>query len=104
MSQRSAQHASFVIERDYAAPPKRVFAAWADPKAKARWFVGPDEWEKSDHKLDFRVGGRKSVSGGPPGGPNDMHLDKAAGAGTKLARKGHARPAGQPGRRAGPLA
>jgi uncharacterized protein YndB with AHSA1/START domain len=30
--------------------------------------VGPDEWKKADHKLDFRVGGRESVSGGPPGG------------------------------------
>jgi uncharacterized protein YndB with AHSA1/START domain len=96
MSERSTHHATFVIERDYAAPPAKVFAAWAEPKAKARWFVGPDEWEKSDHKLDFRVGGRESVSGGPPGGPNhiynaiyqdivpnerivltyDMHLDK----------------------------
>ena len=46
-----------------------MFAAYADAKAKARWFVGPDEWEKSNLKLDFRVGGRESVSGGPPGGP-----------------------------------
>jgi hypothetical protein len=46
MSKRSTQHATFVIERDYAAAPARVFAAWAEPKAKARWFVGPDEWEK----------------------------------------------------------
>ena len=69
MSKRSAHHATFVIERDYAASPARVFAAWAEPKARARWFVGPDEWEKSDHKLDFRVGGRESVSGGPSRGP-----------------------------------
>jgi uncharacterized protein YndB with AHSA1/START domain len=47
----------------------RVFAAWSDPKAKARWFVGPDNWQKSNHQLDFRVGGKESVSGGPPGGP-----------------------------------
>jgi uncharacterized protein YndB with AHSA1/START domain len=69
MTDRSAHHATFVIERHYDAAPARVFAAWANPKAKARWFVGPDEWEKSDHRLDFRVGGRESVSGGPPGGP-----------------------------------
>lgn len=96
MSKRSTHHATFVIERGYAASPAREFAAWAEPKAKAQWFVGPDAWEKSDHKLDFRVGGKESVSGGPPGGPShvynalyqdivpderivltyDMHLDK----------------------------
>ena len=56
MSKRSTQHATFVIERDYAAAPARVFAAWAEPKATARWFVGPDEWEKSDHKDVFLDG------------------------------------------------
>ena len=66
--QRSVSHATFVIERAYKAPPAKVFAAFANPKSKARWFVGPDDWEKSDHKLDFRVGGKESVSGGPPGG------------------------------------
>jgi uncharacterized protein YndB with AHSA1/START domain len=69
MSERSTQHATFVIERTYPASPARVFNAWADPAAKARWFVGPDEWEASDHELDFRVGGREHVSGGPSGGP-----------------------------------
>lgn len=39
-SRRSAQHATFVIERTYDAPPARVFAAWAEPKAKAQWFAG----------------------------------------------------------------
>jgi uncharacterized protein YndB with AHSA1/START domain len=69
MTNRSVTHATFVIERTYEATPARVFAAWADPKAKARWFVGPDEWQKSDHELDFRIGGRERVSGGQTGGP-----------------------------------
>ena len=43
--------------------------AFADARSKAKWFVGPDDWDKSDHKLDFREGGKESVSGGPPGGP-----------------------------------
>jgi uncharacterized protein YndB with AHSA1/START domain len=96
MTKRSVQHATFTIERVYRASPQRVFKAFSDPKAKARWFVGPDNWEKSDHKMDFRVGGKESVSGGPPGGPvhhynctyqdivpnerivsvYDMHMDK----------------------------
>jgi uncharacterized protein YndB with AHSA1/START domain len=69
MSERSVKHATFVIERSYDASPARVFAAWATPAAKGKWFVGPDEWEKSNHELDFRVGGRERVRGGPKGGP-----------------------------------
>jgi uncharacterized protein YndB with AHSA1/START domain len=68
MTKRSTTHATFVIERDFKAPPAKVFDAFANPQSKAKWFGGPDEWEKSNHKLDFRVGGKESVSGGPPGG------------------------------------
>jgi uncharacterized protein YndB with AHSA1/START domain len=68
MTVRTVTHATFVIERTYDAAPARVFAAWATPEAKSRWFVGPDEWQKSDHWLDFQVGGREHVSGGPKGG------------------------------------
>ena len=66
---RSTVHHTFVIERTFSAPASQVYQSFADPKAKGRWFVGPDDWEKSDHRMDFRVGGSESVSGGPPGGP-----------------------------------
>jgi uncharacterized protein YndB with AHSA1/START domain len=69
MTKRSTTHATFVIEREYAHPPAKVFAAFADAQSKAKWFGGPEDWEQSDHTLDFRVGGKESVSGGPPGGP-----------------------------------
>jgi uncharacterized protein YndB with AHSA1/START domain len=69
MTERSITHATFTIERTYPATQKRVFDAWANPQSKARWFVGPDNWQKSDHQLDFRVGGREHLSGGEPGGP-----------------------------------
>jgi uncharacterized protein YndB with AHSA1/START domain len=69
MSERSTHHTTFVIEQIYAAAPARVFKAWADPAAKARWFAGPDEWNKGEREIDFRVGGRERVSGGPAGGP-----------------------------------
>lgn len=65
---RTTTHATFVIERDYKAPPAKVFDAFANPASKAKWFGGPEEWDKSDHQMEFRVGGKESVSGGPPGG------------------------------------
>lgn len=73
MTERSTRHATFTVERLLAAAPSRVFAAYADRKTKARWFIGPEGWERSDHRLDFRVGGRESVRGGPPGGPTRFY-------------------------------
>ena len=64
MSGRSVEHATFVVERKYEASPERAFAAWADPKAKARWFVGSD----AHLELDFRVGGRERSRGTAPDG------------------------------------
>ena len=68
MSERSTQHATFVIEREYAATPSRVFAAWSDPTEKAKWFAGPPDWPQGPYELDFRIGGRERASGGPVGG------------------------------------
>jgi uncharacterized protein YndB with AHSA1/START domain len=69
MTERSIEHASFSLGRSYDHPPAEVFAAWADPAAKARWFEGPEDWEEEPHELDFRVGGREVTRGGPKGGP-----------------------------------
>ena len=68
MSQRSVSHGTFIIERTYAASPARVFAAWADPAAKAVWFVGPDGWKALRREIDFRIGGRERLTGAHPDG------------------------------------
>ncbi len=65
MSERSVTHDKFTIERTYAAPPERVFSAWSEPAAKARWF-GPGD----SHELDFRVGGREHLTARGPDGSN----------------------------------
>jgi uncharacterized protein YndB with AHSA1/START domain len=65
----ATHHDSFTLDRTYAASPARVFDAWSNPAAKARWFSGPGEWTSTPHRLDFRIGGRETVAGGPPGGP-----------------------------------
>src|SRR5205085_10892232 len=54
MSERSAVHDTFMIERTYDAEPERVFAAWAEAEAKLQWFGSPD-----GHELDFQVGGHE---------------------------------------------
>jgi uncharacterized protein YndB with AHSA1/START domain len=67
MSKRSADHGSFTIERNFAAPVALVFKAWADPALKANWFRGPGTWEQGKRVLDFRVGGKEYVSGAMKG-------------------------------------
>jgi uncharacterized protein YndB with AHSA1/START domain len=65
---RTVEHNTFVIERDYAASTGRVFAAFADPSQKIRWF-GDDEIEtNATHTIDFRIGGRESLRGDAAGG------------------------------------
>ena len=62
MTERSITHASFKIERRLSASPQQVFAAWADPAAKAAWFRGPEE-RGQKYSLDFKLGGTEHSSG-----------------------------------------
>ena len=68
MSERSTRHATFAIDRHFDASPQRVFAAWATPEAKGRWFAGSGEWIENDRAFDFRVGGHERLVGTWPGG------------------------------------
>ena len=69
MTNRTVEHGTFTIERNFEVPPARVFAAWADPKAKAIWFAGPaGEWKQQLRQMDFRIGGRERVKGEFTGG------------------------------------
>jgi uncharacterized protein YndB with AHSA1/START domain len=61
-------HSSFTLERTYPASPARVFAAWADPEIKARWFIGPEGWKLLERELDLRPGGREVLRGVLPDG------------------------------------
>ena len=63
-----AIHGSFTINRVFDASPARVFKAFADPKSKARWFVGPDGWKELRREFDFRPGGQEIVHGRFPNG------------------------------------
>jgi uncharacterized protein YndB with AHSA1/START domain len=65
---RTVEHNTFVIERDYTASAGRIFAAFADPSQKRRWFGDTEIENNPAHQIDFRVGGRESLRGGAPGG------------------------------------
>ena len=55
-------HSTFVLEREYAATPARVFAGFSSKEQRERWFGDPSQppavWD-----FDFREGGREYTSG-----------------------------------------
>jgi uncharacterized protein YndB with AHSA1/START domain len=59
MEERSVTHSTFVIERSYPTTPERVFAAFADPARKRRWFAEGEGFEVEEFAMDFRVGGKE---------------------------------------------
>lgn len=61
MTKRFTNHSTFRIERIYDASLERVYAAWSNQIAKARWFQPAESF-------DFHVGGREVGRGGAPGG------------------------------------
>ena len=64
MTERSVNHATFVIERRYPAHPAKVFGAWADAAAKGIWMDDPDYGsDGSEYELDFQVGGHERFGG-----------------------------------------
>ena len=57
MPEHSVIHNTFVIERSYPKPPETVFAAFADPAKKHRWFGESLNHDVERFTMDFRVGG-----------------------------------------------
>lgn len=56
MSEANTIHSTFVIERNYPQNPDRVYAAFAEPARKRRWYAEGDH-EIQEFEMEFRVGG-----------------------------------------------
>ena len=59
--EQSVVHNTFVIERSYPVSPERVFAAFADPVKKRRWYGESRGHDVEQFDMDFRVGGAESL-------------------------------------------
>jgi uncharacterized protein YndB with AHSA1/START domain len=68
MTDVSTFHHTIAVKRTYAAARERVFAAWTDANALARWYLpGDSTWSSRIVAHDFRVGGAKQIAFGPRG-------------------------------------
>jgi uncharacterized protein YndB with AHSA1/START domain len=56
MAETTIIHSTFVIDRNYPQSPDRVFAAFAQPPRKRRWYAEGDH-EIQEFEMEFRVGG-----------------------------------------------
>lgn len=62
MTERAVAHGVFTVERTYDAAPARVFAAWADPRIKGKWYGDPGKESVAD-VFEFKVGGQELRTG-----------------------------------------
>ena len=63
-------HATLVFEREIPAPVEQVFAAFADPAARARWGAPSDNTALIYDEADFREGGQDRFRCGSEADPN----------------------------------
>jgi uncharacterized protein YndB with AHSA1/START domain len=62
MTERSVLHNTFVIERDFAASPEKIFSLYSTLEKKVLWFGSPD-YPATEWTMDFREGGKELNSG-----------------------------------------
>ncbi|RAK52854.1 SRPBCC domain-containing protein [Phenylobacterium deserti] len=50
-------HDTFVLRRTYPLPATRLFAAFADPAKKRRWYAEAETHDVEAYEMEFRAGG-----------------------------------------------
>ena len=60
MPEPAVIHSTFVVEHSYPQAPDRVFAAFAQPARKRRWYAEGDH-EIQEYEMEFRVGGSERL-------------------------------------------
>lgn len=60
MPEPTVIHSTFVVERSYPQAPERVYAAFAQPARKRRWYAEGDH-EIQEYEMEFRVGGSERL-------------------------------------------
>ena len=68
MTKTSPTSGSLTINRDFNHAPEKVFAAFTNPKTKAKWFVGPKGGEDLERVIDVRAGGSEILRFKHPSG------------------------------------
>jgi len=58
---RSVVHAAFTLDRLYDASAPKIFHAFTDPAAKARWFGAGDGFDVLEREMNVRPGGRERL-------------------------------------------
>lgn len=67
MTERSVVHDTVVVRRSYDATPEEIYRAWTEAALLERWYVpGDEKWSARIVDHDFRVGGAKRITFGPP--------------------------------------
>ena len=67
MIERQIIHDTIVVERSFAVPVTRVFAAFANIEERKRWDNPGEGWELTELTQDFRFGGQETSRFGPKG-------------------------------------
>jgi uncharacterized protein YndB with AHSA1/START domain len=70
MTPMTTLHKTLVFEREVPAPVEDVFAAFADPAARAAWGAPSDNTALIYDEADFREGGQDRFRCGPKADPN----------------------------------